>query len=1330
MRKHYGKIITIIAFLLSVAVLFGVCYPASAASDDKSLKPLIGGGYAITGQVPGVGYTSELYDAGNGLPTSDANYILSSSDGYIWIGGYSGIIRYDGMSFERLDTSEGLTSGRGLFEDSKGRIWVGTNDNGVTVLDGNERIHFTYRDGLPSSSIRIFAEDKSGNIYIGTTAGVCYADEQMQIHVVDDERINEERVLRLESDSTGRIYGQTKSGIIFAIDNKSVSELYSSEDLGLETITTILADPNHDGKMYIGTDGGLVYYGEFGNSNEQLKCIDVNPINSVHWLSYDCEKVWVSSKTDLGYINERNEFHHIHNLTAENGIEMTTSDYQGNIWIASSTQGVYKVVQDQFVDLTKRADVPEHVANATCLYQDNLYIGTDKGLYIIDDKYNVIENELTEFIGDSWIRCIATDNDDNLWIATFTNGLGLVCYTSEGEIRNYTTENGMPSDEVRCISFSSDGTAHVGTNAGIVSIKDNEIVDVTDADSGIKNTVILTILDGDDGEVIAGTDGDGIYIIKDGDIRKIGRGEGLTSDVIMKVVKDNERDMYWIITSNSIEYMLDDEIKCVSSFPYNNNYDLNFDINGNMWIISSYGIYVVDVEAMLKNSIKEYKLYTLENGLTGTPTGNSFSAKDNDGYLYISARNGVCRVNMNSFLENTSEVMTSVGSLYCDEEQIFQDEKGIFTIPASRGRIKITPSVRDYSLINPFVKVYLEGREDEGKKVPKSELTPLEYTNLPYGKYILHIQVFDSSGNNMISDETFTIIKKARIGEMSLIRLLLFALMISVTGLIVWQVLRNTIIRKQRIELISAREEAERAGMARERFLANISHDIVTPINTIKGITELMRREEASTVPVPYFMSMMSYAFDIGNAAESLMTFANELIDLSEIESGKMELQEQEYSTLEVLRDIVTLTRIRCEEKELAFDVSIDEVCPVRLFGDIGKIKQIVINLLINGVKFTDEGSITFRVSIPERVDDICEVCFVIKDTGRGIKEEDKEKLFNAFEQMSEKKDNEISEIGMGLDISRRFSKLLGASFTCESEFGKGAEFVFKVKQKIVDSNPIGVFTETDAIKLDGPYMPKFIAPDAEVLVADDSVANLVLIKKLLKPTRVFVSTATSIGECLEKIKTNECDVVFIDYMMADLAGESIEKIRETNPDLPVYAITTNTATEEEFYKEKGYSGFLPKPIDGDVLEGIIMRHIRDEKMEKPSMMGSFFEELADFPTEMRWINDVEGLDISKGIENSGGIANYIFSLRIFLGTIDSNVEIARKAWKGKDFPMFIAKIRIIKDAGNIVGADRLSEMAAKMEIAGKKEDREYIGCNLDALLDTYAEFKVKLSRL
>ncbi len=294
-----------LSFIISAAILLLTgTGTLSLCAEVPEGRSVVGGGYAVTEQTEDAGYTSVIYDASNGLPASDANCILSASDGYVWIGGYSGILRYDGSTFTRLPVSDGFTNGRGLFEDSKGRIWVGTNDNGVVVLDGNARTHLTYKDGMPSSSIRSFAEDTDGNVFIGTTEGICYADPNLWIHNMENESIGKERVLKLESDPSGRIYGQTKSGLIFAIEDREITRVYASEDLGEETVTTIKTDPVNPGKVYLGTDSNVVYYGNFGDRFDRMEKIDVSPLKGVHWISGDCGRIFVSSISMVGYLTE------------------------------------------------------------------------------------------------------------------------------------------------------------------------------------------------------------------------------------------------------------------------------------------------------------------------------------------------------------------------------------------------------------------------------------------------------------------------------------------------------------------------------------------------------------------------------------------------------------------------------------------------------------------------------------------------------------------------------------------------------------------------------------------------------------------------------------------------------------------------------------------------------------------------------------------------------------------------------------------------------------------------------------------------------------------
>ena len=1323
----------IILTLFAVNILsapIGVYAAASTQSkSDTTQDPYLsknGGGYSLSGQLKNVGFTTKMYDASNGMPTSDAMCLLGAKDGHMWIGGYSGVIRYDGSTFERMDTSNGLTSARGFFEDSKGRIWVGTNDNGVVVIDGEDSTHITYKDGLPTSSIRVFSEDGDGNVYIGTTVGLCYADSNLKIHSISHPLLDKDRILKLDADSNGKVYGSTAKGVIFAIDNANITGVFESAQLGIDKIYTIMADPTSAGNLYIGSESGDIFYGPFGTHANDMKRIASNGIGETQWLAYLCDRVWVASDNAIGYIDGDN-LNILRDISVK-GIEMMTQDYQGNIWIASSTQGVMKIVTNNFVDVMEEYALRTGTTNAICLHNGLLYIGMDKGLQIVDGAGNLIENELTRYIGDSRIRCIREDSMGNVWICTYTDEKGLLCETPGGGFVAFTKENGMPDNEVRTVYEGLNGDILVGTNGGLVIINQGQIVRTVGANDVIKNTVFLSVTQAEDGTIYVGSDGDGIYSIKGDNITRISRDEGLTSDVVMKIIRDDKNGVLWLVTSNSIEYMKNGKITQVKSFPYNNNYDMYFDSNNNAWILSSYGLYIIEVQKMLDDKVDDYRLYTVESGLPFTLTANSNSYLDSEGNLYMPGRNGAIKVNVNHFFDEADKLHLGINSIICDGEKVLPDSDGKYIIPSSEGRIQITPSIMDYSMHDPLVHVYLEGGPDDGITDMMSKLTTLEYTDLPYGSYTLHIEVIDKNSRQVLQDEQIPVTKSARFTEILIVRILFVLLLVAAAAIFVWRFIATTTVRRQYEEIRAAKEEADQANSAKTRFLANMSHEIRTPINTILGMNELTLREDTSGVPNNYSTRVINNSYDIKNASESLLNLVNDLLDMSKIESGKMHLVEQEYDIEEEIRSVVTMIRERSDQKELIFDAVIDEVLPTRMYGDPAKIKQVVLNLLTNAVKYTKKGGVSFTVTLSERKSDIATLQFSVRDTGMGIKKEDMDKLFDAYERLDEEKNSAIQGTGLGLDISRRFTELMGGELTCESTYGEGSEFVLKVEQRIIDDTPIGVFKERDKNGTENVYVPQFIAPDADILVVDDNQMNLNVIKGLLRPTKVFVNTALSGEDALDKIRDTNFDVVFLDHMMPGMDGlETLTEIRKFNTTVPVYALTANSTAGEEFYKSKGFDGCLHKPIDTKLLEETIKKHLPDEKMIEPTAEDAV-EVIDKMPEDMMWIYETEGVNAREGIKNSGGIGDYLYALEMFLDTIDENIKIIRDSYDEENIGLFTIKVHALKSSARIIGADKLSNMAQKLEDAGNEKDVDYINKNVGQFISDYEAYKEKLS--
>ncbi len=1322
----------IVKFLLLAGMILCCLSKDISAKEFKANKTDRGGGYAVTKQIENTTYAPIMLNNLVGY-SIDANYIISDRKGYIWVGTYSGIMRYDGSAFEIFNSADGFTSGRILFEDSKGRIWIGTNGDGVMVyLHQDDYRHFGYEEGLRAASIRSFAEDNDGRIFVGTTDGIYCVDENFNFTPLADTRLRNERVLRMCTGKDGIIYGYTKTGNIFSIEDGVVSAYYRNTTISTPKITSIYPDENNPGKIYLGTNEGVLYYGDFGKKADEMQKIYVDGLTSIKWIISACDRIWLASAEKIGYIDRKDRFVELPELPMNDGIEMLTADYQGNIWVASSRQGLMKIVTSNFLNVNSLAGIDSELASCCCVINNYLYIGTDSGIKIINlpTISEVKSSPIVDFIGRERIRCLKRDSKNNLWISTYKKELGVVCYSEKGEIKNYTVEDGLPNSEVRSTYEAQDGSILVGTSGGLAVISNNAIERVYTKRDGITDPVLISVADGFDGEYYLGTDGGGIYVVKDEKVSKIGMEDGLTSMVIQRIRRDDKNGVVWIFTSNSMQYIKDGKVKKVSTIPFLGNFDVFHGDDDTLWLLSAFGLCRIHAEDALNDSIEEYREYTINNGLTSTPIRNAYNDMSDNGFLFISSADGVNRVNIYDYTDNSPFIKTGIKAVYCDGAPIIQDKDGVYTIPPAVRRIRIEPSIMDYSLSDPLVHVELEGANDSGITSRRSVDTALEYTNLNYGSYKLHIQILDNETRKVLQDDSYKIVKLPGFFERTSVRIAIALLILTSVVLLVWVILRFTIIQRQYREIRVAKDEADRASTAKSRFLANMSHEIRTPINTIMGMNEIMLREDHENVPAAYYTAIVNYGLDIKSAAESLLGLINDILDISKIESGKMHLVEQEWTTVDNLRAIVSMVRVRSSEKDLFFKVDIDEKLPRKLYGDVGKIKQIVLNILTNAVKYTEKGGFTLTVSVTKIENDVCSLRFSVKDTGIGVKEEDMTKIFNAYERLDEEKNSSIQGTGLGLDISKRFAELMDGDLWCESVYGEGSDFILTIDQKIVDKEPIGVFKEHKDNVSGGPYVPKFISERARILVVDDNSMNLSVMRGLLKAMKVQVTTAESGEECLEILKKESFEIILLDHMMPGMDGlETLEKIREFLPEQIVFALTANVEPGgEDFYVSKGFNGYLSKPVDTVKLEEALYNSLPKELIDE--VCGDEEPKLQELPEEYSWLNDVDGISVEDGVRCSGGYDLFINSISMFYSTIEINTDVLEKSFADGDYQLYTVKVHALKSSARIIGANELSKSAEALEMAGKKGDIDFIKANHRPLIDKYLWFKEALERI
>ena len=772
-----------------------------------------GGGAAVTHQGKEQGYSVELYDGTNGLPTSDANDVLSSSDGFIWIGGYSGLIRYDGTTFERITEPDTITNVNTLFEDSNGRIWVGTNDNGIVAFKNDQNWHFTYEDGLSSSSIRTIVEDENHNIIIGTSQGLYYVDPDMKINKLDNPILNTDYIMELVVAEDYSIYGITWSGAIFRIKNLNVNTCVKSEEIGLGNVSAIYPYPGETGTVYLGTSNGEVAIGSFDDNFETLKKISVRyninvgvedkrneqkPVNSI---SYAAGRIWVLYDDLVGWVDFSNGFHALSNLPMNAAIYTMDEDYEGNLWFTSTRQGVMKIVSNKFSNITEHNAFKQEVVNATCLHNGYLYIGTDNGLQIMNKNEESVTDELTTLVGNTRVRCLLEDTLGNLWISCYNNDIGLILYGKDKKITHFNKNNGMPSNEIRMTRETDDGSILVATNGGMVVIKDQKIERTIGENSGMSAYVLTA--EENDGKYYVGTDGDGLYVVDGNSLIHMGREEGLTSDVILRIKKDPARGVIWIITSNSIQYMKDDTIHQVQGFPYNNNYDIYFDNGDNAWILASNGIYVVKAQDLIDKAEYEYLLYDYSKGMPSMPTVNAYSAQAAEGTLFVAAREGVFSVNINNYFDLEHDIKLSVPYIEAEGIRYYANE-GQISLPSTADEITIYGYALTYSMQNPKLKYIFEGVEKNANIVQKDNMKPVRYTNVAGGQYTYRLSVINSSTGEMQQTMTITVNKEKSLTEYTWFKVLfILVCVVILAGIIAF-------IASKRIKKYKAKQEQDR----------------------------------------------------------------------------------------------------------------------------------------------------------------------------------------------------------------------------------------------------------------------------------------------------------------------------------------------------------------------------------------------------------------------------------------------------------------------------------------------------------------------------------------
>ncbi|MCR5763615.1 MAG: response regulator [Treponema sp.] len=533
----------------------------------------------------------------------------------------------------------------------------------------------------------------------------------------------------------------------------------------------------------------------------------------------------------------------------------------------------------------------------------------------------------------------------------------------------------------------------------------------------------------------------------------------------------------------------------------------------------------------------------------------------------------------------------------------------------------------------------------------------------------------------------------------------------------------ESIQKKQKLE--QELKIAKEASKAKSEFLSNMSHEIRTPINAILGLDEMILRESAED-------PIKNYAADIQSSGKTLLTIINDILDFSKIEAGKMEIISAQYDLSSVINDLINMISKGAKDKGLALNVNVDRNIPYSLFGDETRIKQCVLNILTNAVKYTHTGSVTLDVTSTDIDSNKISLRFKVSDTGIGIKEEDIDRLTRPFERIEETRNKTIEGTGLGMSIVTRLLSLMNSRLELHSEYGKGSEFAFSIEQTVISRIPIGDFTEKYKHSLNSQhYHELFKAPDAHILIVDDTVLNLKVAKGLLKNTEILIDTAESGQQTLQLAKQKQYDIMFIDHRMPGMDGvetlHALKKMTDSkNLATPCIVLTANVINgAKEMYLSEGFNDYLPKPIDATEFEKIIIKYLPKEKvlLQQNDTKESVSRTKEKFP-------EIKGLSIDEGIKNCGSEELFLEMIQEYRNTIEKKALQIEQFLKDGNIKDYTILVHALKSTSRLIGIKELHEQAKYLESCGDAKKMEEIQLKTPQMLSLYRSYKDALEPL